>query len=412
VWALLLPLLLLASGPAAHADIVLRRGSAPPLQGDVVSITDDGVRIRTLLGAEQVVPWDRVREVQSSRTPSNLGEQMQRAESLWRARSRVERGDTELAEPLLERLFQGTRGKTGETALVVAEGLLRCRLARGEQVGALLPWLEVVRLRRTGVATLSYSTLPAILDEATLLAPALPPVLPAGAALERLRLELEAYGSSLASGADPTAGDPVVRALAQAYAAALVVGSDGEVAPIAELPQPPEGESRSVRDDPAVALLRLLLETAVAEPDARRAARQRLATLELASPWQSAWRHFFLGASLLRDADPVSRRRGTIELLHLPARSSFPLAWLSGVALRLAADELDRQGEASDAALLRRELETLHPHHPLRHAPRQPRRDAAPGPPRDGSSEPPAASPPKRSTALPPTPAPGALHAC
>jgi len=366
---------------AGHADTVLRRGSAPPLQGDVLGFNDEGVRIRTALGAEQVVPWDRVRDVQSARLPPNIGALMQQADALWRARSRVERGDTELAEPLLERLFQQTRGRTGETALVVAEGLLRCRLARGEQAGALLPWLEVVRLRRAGVGTLSYSTLPAIVDDTTLLSAALPPVIPAGAGLERLRLDLEAFVRPPVGGNDPAAGDPVVRALAEAYSSALVVSAEGPPTPLLELPAPPEAESRSVRDDPGVSLLRMLLGTAAADPQVRLAAQQRLASVELASPWQSAWKHFFLGASLLRDEDRHARRRGAIELLHLPARSSRTLPWLSGVGLRLAADELARQGEDSDAALLRRELETLHPHHPLRSAPRSPAASPSPGTP-------------------------------
>lgn len=384
----------------AVADTVARRGGAPPLQGEVTGLDDEGVRLRTPLGAEQVVPWDRVREVQTQRSWPHLAARLERAEHLWRARSRVERGDTTMAEPLLERLFEETRGRTGETALVVAEGLLRCRLARGEHVGAVIPALEVARLRRAGVGTMSYANLAPVLDEATQLCPVLPPVLPAGPTVERLRLELSSVGQT--SGA-PGRGegapvDPVIRALAQAYAAALVLSPDGSLADVASPTiAVEENESKSVRDHPGVALLRGLLATTSGTSQDRRAARQRLEAAELRLPWQRAWRHFFMGASLIskEGEDAAARQRGAIELLHLPAHFASTQPWLSGLALRLVSEQLRLAGEDQDAAVLRRELETLHPHHPLRPTGRWPSRSAAtPAPsPAGPSSAAPSSSP-------------------
>lgn len=356
------------SASTAIADTVLRRGAAPPLQGEVTLVNDQGVRVRTSLGAEHLVPWDRVADVQASRRLPDLERQLERAEQLWRARSRVERGDTALAEPLLERLFVESRGQTGETALVVAEGLLRCRLARGEQAGAVVPALEMARLRRAGVETTSYAGLPPVIEETTGLSPALPPIAVTGPMLDRLRAELAAYATPPAGGPDPAGGDPVVRAMAQAYLAALALDRSGP-------PRPPEGvalpgvtdtEPKAVRDHPGVGLLRLVLATSAAEVAAREAARKSLVAADLSMPWQEAWRRLFLGISLLREESLESRRRGVVELVHLPARSARSLPWLSGVALALSADELEREGAAADAATLRRELDALHPHHPIR----------------------------------------------
>lgn len=366
-------------GRGSAADVIERRGGAPPLSGRVASVDAEGVTMRSDLGAEQVVPWDRVRSVQSESTLSDLGRQLERAELLWRARSRVERGDTALAEPLLERLFTESRGRTGETSLVIAEGLLRCRLARGEQVGAVIPALEVARLRRAGVTTMSYGSLAPVLDDATSLAPTLPPVFPAGPALARLHDELDALAKGVAV-------DPIVRALAESYRAALVLDSSGVPSPGGAIPTSEVGEAKAVRDHPGVALLRAVLaaneggveaprpvasESGVASEQLSRraAARQKLSALELdagMAPWAESWRRFFAGTSRLGDAKREERRRGVVDLVHVTATSAAQQPWLSGVALAVASDALTRDGAAAASATLRREFELLHPHHALR----------------------------------------------
>ena len=153
-------LFLLLARPGA-GDMVERRGSEPALEGEITIINEAGVTIRSSLGAVHVVPWDRVRRVEGKVEDPTLDEKMAIAVDLWRSRSRVERGDTTLAEPLLERLFERYRGQTHETALVVAEGLLRCRLARADHALAVVPALEVARLRRAQITTDTYSVLAA-----------------------------------------------------------------------------------------------------------------------------------------------------------------------------------------------------------------------------------------------------------
>ena len=111
------------------ADVVERRGAEGELRGQVVGLDDDGISIRTDSGATPTssrgtasaacTPTRPIRASRiSSPSPTSSG-----------GPARVERDDATLAEPLLERLFPTYQGRTSQTALVVAEGLLRCRLA-------------------------------------------------------------------------------------------------------------------------------------------------------------------------------------------------------------------------------------------------------------------------------------------
>jgi hypothetical protein len=114
---------------AAHAggDTVERRGGLPTLTGEVLLVSGGGVEIRTDSGVRQLVPWDQVREVTSEGHEIQLRNFRDTGEMVWRARLRVERHDTALAEPLFERLFEEYRGETNQTALVVSEGVAACR---------------------------------------------------------------------------------------------------------------------------------------------------------------------------------------------------------------------------------------------------------------------------------------------
>src|SRR5207248_1943375 len=90
---------------------------------------------------DQFIGWDRVQRVEGEHAAEADG-LAELADRTWRARSRIERGDFASAEPLFEQLFASMTGHDGPTAAIASEGLLRCRLARGAQAGAVWPWLE------------------------------------------------------------------------------------------------------------------------------------------------------------------------------------------------------------------------------------------------------------------------------
>jgi hypothetical protein len=349
--------LLLLSLPAgeAVADTIERRGAEPPLEGEVTSIDDGGVRIRSETGATHFVCWDHVRDVRTTRVDPALERYLAIAEDLWRARSRVERGDAALAEDLLGRLFEQYRGQTHEAALVAAEGLLRCRLARGTNDAAVIPALEVVRMRRGGIVCDSYRSLPPVIDEATWLCPQLPPFWMQSRTLAKLQRDLAEYDAG---------DDAVVAALARQYRTAALqhLALAGEVG--VETSQKPES---SAVDQDGVRWLGILNGAWGDDAAAREAARQRLAQMAVDAPaWQEAWTRFALGASLLGERGIGRRQRGLVNLIHVPARFASTQPYLAGLALAWVAEAARQDGETETATLMLAELARRFPNHPVR----------------------------------------------
>ena len=328
------------------ADVVERRGAEPAVEGNVTLIDDAGIVVRSPLGAVHFVPWDRVRSVQTDRTDPTLAARMETAVDLWRARSRVERHDTTLAEPVLERLFEKYQGRTHETALVVAEGLLRCRVARADQVLAVIPALDVARLRRAGVTTEAYATLDSEFDTRYSLCTVVAAVWLPSPRLELLAHDLAAYDAQ---------GDEVVEALANEYRNAV----------LRTLGRTPEAAATSL-DHPGINLMQRLNACRSDDPDTRSAAREQLRrAIPKMPPWAEAWARYQIGVSLLAEKGIGRRQKGAVSLIHLPARFSRTHPFLAGLALAEVAAALDREDDAAAAATLRSELNRIYPNHPL-----------------------------------------------
>jgi hypothetical protein len=333
------------AGSALRAeDVLVRRGSDGALTGSIISIDDAGVRIRTELGATHLVSWDRVREVRSRDNDGRFKSYEAMADDLWRARSRLERGDAMLAEPLLARWFPRYLGQTNETALVVANGLAYCRIARGAADEALLPALEVSRLRRAGVTIAAYAALPPLFDEATGLAPALAPLAVSAGNAAELERQLAEYKAGT---------DAVLGALAGLYrdacrqALGLAPGSPS----FAESPA-------AIRDHAGARLLQALVEAGGPDGAGRESARQRLLReLGNAPPWTEAWIRLHVGASLTRESDRDAVRRGMVQLVHLPARFQPTQPQLAALALRRLAEAAATLGDERAAAAFRTELD-------------------------------------------------------
>lgn len=342
-----------AATAPADAQSVQRRGGLPDVPGTVTIADDNGVTVNSEDGGSTVIPWDRVRGVVDQQPPTQFERHWNDAVLLWRARSRVERGDTALAEPIFERLFERYRGRTNETSLVVAEGLLRCRLVRGQQAMALVPALEAARLRRAGVETASYRHLPAVIDSGTWLCPSLPPYWIDSPLTERARVELNAYDAQ---------GDALVANLAAIYAMSLAAGARADEADAGGADSGDAGAT-----DDGVVLLRAAAEAMSADVATRRSARDRLRAAEPSLPAEfRAWARFFSGVALLAETGAVQRQRGAMSLLYVSALWGDAQPFLAGVALRLAADEMRAQRRDAAADSLLDELAARYPYHPIR----------------------------------------------
>lgn len=345
-----------AVSPCAVADgrVVLRGGEATP--AGVVSGADaQGVSV-DVAGQEKpervVISWDRVASVEGVEGAAAFSAV---AESAWRARSRLARGDTAGAEPLFESLFSRYEGQQGATAGVVASGLLRCRLSRQAQAAAVRPWLALVA---SGAKETVFDTptlvadgivVPAVVDAETGLAPGLPPIWIPSPAVEAMVAPASAAGTG---GAGERAG--VLAELYRASAASTMGRS---------VHMPVRSET-----DAGAALVWDVVAATAGTRDERAAARANLAARlgdeVLPAQWTEAWCRVALGRSQVLDGDGEERLRGVVNLMHVPARLEPVSPYLAGVALVDVARAMEQAGDTEAAARVWRELAERFPGHP------------------------------------------------
>jgi hypothetical protein len=339
------------------------RGGLAPLNAEKADFERGGLRITVAGVSSTVIPWDQVRGVTGRPLSEPEKSLLADAEDLWRARARVQRGDLVLASSLLEKHFLDFRGTTSETALIVAEGVLRCRLLR-EPMRAIVPALEVARLRRAKITTDRYASLPPVIDDATLLCPALAPMWPADGLSDAAANEIDALLAGSASVIDSD-----TRRAAELYAALL-------------RHRPLAAPTNAVkREEGGNGLLAAILELdRLTDNDAAESkARVRAAAIAAAKglgPWAHGWVRFAVGRSLTEEKDAGLRMEGVLSLLEIPAGRGAVVAASSGDAsgssgatpgaavpitlvrasLELAAGTLRAMGDGESAAIIDREL--------------------------------------------------------
>jgi hypothetical protein len=330
------------------ADVLHLRDGEASARGQVVKISEHGVQFRTTTGQTIARSWDRVRAIDMDSPPSTLDRYLELAEDIWRARSRLQRGDAALAEPLYDRLFPHYQGQTHETALIVAEGLLRCRMARHDTALALVPALEVTRLMRAGISTDRYDTLPRIMDPASQLCIHIPPVWMATANTTAILIAMEQFD---------THDDDVVAAMLALYMLSL----NESLTYVEDLQL-----DRDTWRHPGVRLLRDLIGCHSSRQSQREAARDRLLRdLPSMDDWAQAWTHYVLGVSLLDDSDSLERL-GAVHLSHVPARFAQHQPYLAGMAVVQLIEQAERGGNMDAAASLQRDLDRRFSFHPVR----------------------------------------------
>jgi hypothetical protein len=368
------PILILACLPlaaSAQTTLVMRAGSPPPA-GEVTAVDAQGVTV-TLAGPTPTLPanpanktpprapsstttivaWDRVAGIEGS-LASAAAPFMPNAERLWRARSRLDRGDVVGAEPLFEELFPAFAGQRGPTAAAATGGLLRCRLGTGAQTAAVAPWLAYINaLGDNDQPSLASAdpdpTAPAAIDPATGLAPSLPPIwvnLPAVQSLARGPWPMNAGGD-----VRPRA------ALLSAYY---------EQAARFESGLPIQIPTANVERDDAVALVREMVMSRIGDETQRGVARQALSARlkKRIAPWTEAWVRTALGRSMLLESARDTQLLGIAELAELPARLERVNPYLTGIALAEAAVAAAKLGDPAGATALRNELSDRFPGHP------------------------------------------------
>lgn len=367
-------------GPALAQPIIVElRGRDGTISGGLDRIGREGIMVRGDDAAKarpKWIAWDRVRSVRGDRG-SEAAPFAELADSIWRARARLERGDLGLAEPDIDRLIGANAGLGGPTGTLLAELSVRVRIARGSQTGAVLALLRWNAVRRAADTTASQwvggaATLSPAIDWQTGLATQCPPIFGGTISLSAL----EAFAAS--PDWDRLAAiEPTTRELALLYRYAAA----GEIAlrRNAEPPAPPESKS----NDPGVTLVRDIVNARFGTPEQRRTARELLerrisskapanrptgvdesAAFDAAAwdqRWIEAWCRAAVGRSLIREPEAGDQRRGVINLLHLPARFASDQPLLAPLAILDAAEALKALGDAGGSERVRAELRRLFP---------------------------------------------------
>jgi hypothetical protein len=355
-------------------------GAARQLTGTIESAGPGGVVFREGEGtsaSRTVVALDLLRTIPpvANSVPSGLD---QLALDVWRARQRLERGDFQAAEPVLDRLASAVIPAGGPTGALVAEGLLTCRLSRDARTAALFSWLDWLRIVRAGpgipdAPAGSLVAPPAVIttlweggrlaprvgsspiDRTSGLVPELPPIWVPGAATEALAASPEWDRIRALASAEGSPRDPIIE-LAMLYLASVE----------ADCGRTPTLPPRSSAFE-GVGLVRDMVTARTADEAARATARDALAARLAAadvSRWKEAWCRAGIGRSLVIEADAATNRRGVLELLHIPARFPRDQRHLAAVALAESAITLARIGDSAGAAILRAELARAFPDHP------------------------------------------------
>ena len=321
-----------------NAEVVHLRDGAAPVDAVRVAFVPGGLEAVTSAGDTRRFALDQVARIDDMTDPILIDQWKQRqdlARDVWRARSRVQRGDPELALALFQRHFtpRTSDERTHEFALIIAEGLLRCLLESGETEAILPAALETTRLRRAGVTTDRYDALPPVIDERFWLLPKLPPIATSASSLDRLPDELRHWQID---------SDPVVSRLAELYACMA---------------------RRSVRSsgspDLGVNLMESILGTRSVDNRVRQDALRtldELSALDDAPEFIVAWRAWFDATSRLA-AGEVGTDPVVLSLLELPAvfQGSYPV--LARRAVELSARVLSADGRNEESATLRRFLQ-------------------------------------------------------
>jgi|688.fasta_scaffold95321_4 hypothetical protein len=329
----------------ALADItVILRGGVEPVKGLSAVAALRGLEVQQgTAKAAVTIPWDMVRDVEGATIPG-LESELAIGQDLWRARIRVERGDEALAEPLFTKHWERYRSQDGPTTAVIAEGLLRCALAKNDLRAAVEPWSVCLRIGSNGEPS-RYPDLPGILDDTTGLLPELSPFLPTSTRPD-LADALRDAAKSMSAAQAGVASEATAR-LARILAA---TERDAKPAPAAEV-------SRDAA--PAVRALSLI-EAILSAPDARAAAKA-VAEFERILPdapaYLSAWKFAAAGthaARMARATTGDSRNRALEEaalaFLAVPASGLDKTGLVDAYALEEAVALLKESGDNVSAA--------------------------------------------------------------
>lgn len=350
-----------------QSSTITLRGGYAPVQCVIESVTLDGVVFTPSLAESNEtssqnpqklrIPLGDCVEVMGNKA-TEFAQLADTAATMWRARSRLNRNDVTLAEPLFESLAALYDSRDSESAVIVLSGLLECELRQNKHTDATDAWFRLadVLARRQqrqpgsgGAVDLSLTSRTHLVDDDFGLCASIPPIWLDTPALQ---------GWSARPGPEVTSS--VAITLQQLYQTGASAESGFDGATLVSL----------VPTDPIqVRLVHDIITSRIGSASERSVARDALQQHLQNNPpdWLRVWCQAAIGRSLVMEDDIDTRWQGVVELLRLPAEMPGTNRYLTGVALAEAAVVSAELGDTNGATRLRAELVALYPDHPATH---------------------------------------------
>jgi hypothetical protein len=329
----------LAAG-ARGADRIILRNTKVVADRVVEGFDPDGIRLSG--SPPMALTWDEVEAAKIARGQAEFDAMLkQLGDPLYRIRLRLGTGDYRDLLDQAEAVFPTYRARRSQTAYMVFCALMWGRLADGRRADALEPYLlalECLRAAPQGRLALPGARRPRF-DARTGLSDELLPVwFDADAAREALPGVLKAIESARA----PAPAGVYL----QAATLALAAGEPEEAGRLASLAR---SDAKAVSDLAAVvAAQRELAGATPAAGPAVAALRGLAASREFT---QEPLARYWLGVADLASPDERTRKRGVVELLHLPALWGDAQPELAAQALDRAQRAVDAMGDPGASAL-------------------------------------------------------------
>lgn len=355
---------------AVRGDEVSLRGSMEVLEARIVGVDAAGVHVEQATADGQTLTdfgWDEVRGITSdeAKWSSAAAEYRTFADRLWRGRTRIERGDYQLAAPVLRACMPGVKGQTDRNAAVVYEGLLRAALGGDPAESGCEPaawWLRRGEIVIGTDQTRPYASLTPVFDERSGLCFAAPPVFPGDPA--DVRRTLPALAEAMQGASEET------RFLAQVYEACAKRAVGEYVNTPARLINTGEEVGTLQEGDVGLGPRRRegteLAWALAAAGDERAEVRE--AAIAVCTRWvntdgpAAAWALYGRGMARLRSTDDATRKLGLVDLLALPTEHAGKgMRVLEAAGLREAAKGLTAMQRDDAAKGILRDLADRYP---------------------------------------------------
>ena len=326
--------LVVLSATSDDQATIIRWSDATPIQGDVVQVDSQGVQIRL---QDEIIPVSiALHDIRQLSDP-RFQQYKQLSQELWRAHSRLNRGDYVGAERIYGSHTEQYLWRVGAQSIDVSFALMRCHLDRNDRASAIEPFLSW--RNALGSYLSQESSDDHGFDGQYGVHSAIPPIFIQHEHAQKL--------SELDSLVDVSVR---TRTMHGYYQLALDHGVHRTQQAREQLDNIDALLRTRDQSTPGLEFIEDIV-VCQAHPDAsqRKNARSAIERRVRAhqGTWIEAWGRLAIGVSLINETEPLQNELGLIELIHVIVRLKEDNRSLAELAATLAGDYLDRTDRSS-----------------------------------------------------------------